>query len=220
MNGFVGVFRAICTICRSETCGATGVADVYSHEKPVRRLLRIDLEKTRGRRRRPVDSRRTAHPREGWLTRRAGQEVIDMVRALALMLFFSLGVSLSYGTADSVLAKKDATASKDASASEDGQSSTDEGSVEGSATLDGSSTTTTTAPTVPVGANLTPPVGALPPIVHPAGTGQSGSSSVSMAPGTLTSGVAREDRNAVHSAPAEPAPEAAPEAAAPAGWPK
>jgi hypothetical protein len=46
---------------------------------------------------------------EGWLTRRGGQEVIDMVRALALILFLSLGVSLSYGTADTVLAKKDST---------------------------------------------------------------------------------------------------------------
>jgi hypothetical protein len=136
-----------------------------------------------------------------------------MLRALAFFVFLSLGVSLSYGTVDTVLAKKDATAQKDASASEDGQSTTDEGSVEGSATMDGSTTTTTTAPTVPVGANLTPPVGALPAITHPAGTGQSGSSSVSMAPGTLTSGVAREDRNAVHDAPSEPAPEPAPEAA-------
>jgi hypothetical protein len=64
--------------------------------------------------------------------------------------------------------------------------------------------TTTTAPSVPVGANLTPPVG-LPPIVSPGGTGQPGSSSVSMAPGTLTSGVAHEGRNAEH-APESTAP--------------
>src|ERR687898_369281 len=55
---------------------------------------------------------------------------------------------------------------------------------------------TTTAPNVPLGANLTPPLGALPPgpaiLSSPAGSGQPGSSSVSMAPGTLSSGVARE----------------------------
>lgn len=68
--------------------------------------------------------------------------------------------------------------------------------VDGSATTNSSTTTTTTAPTVPIGANLAPPVGIAPPIIAPAGTGQPGSSSVSMAPGTLTSGVAREGRNA------------------------
>ena len=67
---------------------------------------------------------------------------------------------------------------------------------------------TSTGPSVPVGANLTPPLGVTPPslpIIPPAGTGQSGSSSVSMAPGTLTSGIAREGDNAVRAPEAEPA---------------
>jgi Bacterial TSP3 repeat len=77
---------------------------------------------------------------------------------------------------------------------------------------------TAPAPTVPLGANLTPPLGALPPgpvIPSAAGSGQPGSSNVSMAPGTLTAGVAREGANAVRAPEAEPAPapvaEAAPE---------
>jgi hypothetical protein len=77
---------------------------------------------------------------------------------------------------------------------------------------------TVTTPNVPLGANLTPPLGALPPspaILSGQGSGQPGSSSVSMAPGTLTSGVAREGVNAVRAPEAEPAPapvaEAAPE---------
>src|SRR5215213_2464912 len=69
---------------------------------------------------------------------------------------------------------------------------------------------TTTAPNVPLGANLTPPLGALPPvpalISGPGGSGHPGSSSVSMAPGTLTAGVAREGANAVRAPEAEPAP--------------
>ena len=69
---------------------------------------------------------------------------------------------------------------------------------------------TVSAPNVPLGANLTPPLGALPPV--PAlnsglpGSGQPGTSSVSMAPGTLTAGVAREGENAVRAPEAEPAP--------------
>jgi hypothetical protein len=75
---------------------------------------------------------------------------------------------------------------------------------------------TVTAPNVPLGANLTPSLGALPlgpPILTSSGSGNPGSSSVSMAPGTLTSGVAREGVNAVRAPEAEPAPvaEAAPE---------
>jgi hypothetical protein len=74
---------------------------------------------------------------------------------------------------------------------------------------------TVSAPNVPLGANLTPPLGALPPIISGPGSGQPGSSSVSMAPGTLTAGVAREGANAVRAPEAEPAPapvaEAAPE---------
>ena len=77
---------------------------------------------------------------------------------------------------------------------------------------------TVTAPEVPLGANLTPPLGALPlgpGILTGQGSGNPGSSSVSMAPGTLSSGVAREGDNAVRAPEAEPAPapvaEAAPE---------
>src|SRR5215208_2615572 len=77
---------------------------------------------------------------------------------------------------------------------------------------------TVTTPNVPLGANLTPPLGALPlgPVIPSGpGSGNPGSSSVSMAPGTLTSGVAREGINAVRAPEAEPAPapvaEAAPE---------
>ncbi len=74
---------------------------------------------------------------------------------------------------------------------------------------------TASAPNVPLGANLTPPLGALPPgpaINSAPGSGQSGSSSVSMAPGTLNAGVAREGANAVRAPEAAPAP--APVAAA------
>jgi hypothetical protein len=73
---------------------------------------------------------------------------------------------------------------------------------------------TAPAPNVPLGANLTPPLGALPPGPVTIGSGQPGSSSVSMAPGTLTAGVAREGVNAVRAPETEPAPapvEAAPE---------
>ena len=69
----------------------------------------------------------------------------------------------------------------------------------------------TSIPTVPVGANLTPPVGITPPgpaLLTPPGTGQSGSSSVSMAPGTLTTGTAREGERAVRAAEREPEPAA------------
>lgn len=71
---------------------------------------------------------------------------------------------------------------------------------------------TTTAPNVPLGANLTPPLGPLAgqAIIHGPGSGQSGSSSVSMNPGTLTSGVAREGENAVVAPEAVPAPAPAP----------
>src|SRR5919112_435264 len=60
---------------------------------------------------------------------------------------------------------------------------------------------TSTAPNVPLGANLTPPVGITPPIISPAGVGQSGSSSVSHAPGTLTSGNGR-NRTTTETVPA------------------
>ena len=73
-----------------------------------------------------------------------------------------------------------------------------------------------TTPNVPLGANLTPPLGALPlgpAIISGPGTGQPGSSSVSMAPGTLTTGVAHEGINAVRASEAEPAPAPVAEAA-------
>jgi hypothetical protein len=75
---------------------------------------------------------------------------------------------------------------------------------------------TVTTPNVPLGANLTPPLGALPlgpPIISGPGTGQPGSSTVSMAPGTLTTGVAHEGINAVRAPEAEPAPAPVAEAA-------
>src|SRR5215213_8298962 len=68
---------------------------------------------------------------------------------------------------------------------------------------------TVSSPNVPLGANLTPPLGALPlgpAIISGPGTGQPGSSTVSMAPRTLTTGVAREGVNAVRVPEAEPAP--------------
>jgi hypothetical protein len=68
---------------------------------------------------------------------------------------------------------------------------------------------TATEPNVPLGANLTPSLGALPlgpGIDFGSGSGQPGSSSVSMAPGTLTAGVANEGVNAVRAPEAEPAP--------------
>src|SRR5215208_2773343 len=74
------------------------------------------------------------------------------------------------------------------------------------------------APNVPLGANLTPPLGALPlgpAIISGPGTGQPGSSTVSMAAVTLTTKVAREGIKAVRAPEDEPAPapvaEAAPE---------
>ena len=97
---------------------------------------------------------------------------------------------------------------------------TESASAEDGAPASDAPAETTPAPNVPLGANLTPPLGALPPgpviISGSGGSGQPGSSSVSMAPGTLSSGVAREGVNAVRAPEAEPAP--AP-AAAPAPEP-
>ena len=105
-----------------------------------------------------------------------------LARAIALLATILLGVSLNIGVA---------LAQTESATAEDGKSAPPE-----------ETTTTTTAPNVPIGANLTPPVGITPPVIqHPAGTGQSGASSVSMAPGTLTSGVAREGEHAVRAAP-------------------
>jgi hypothetical protein len=108
------------------------------------------------------------------------------LRALALCLGITLAGSLGMGAV---------SAQTESATAEDGKSA-NEVPVEAVA-----------VPNVPIGANLTPPVGLVPPtlpINSPAGTGQSGSSTVSMAPGSLTSGVAREGRNAVR-APEEPA---------------
>src|SRR5215204_4519185 len=99
------------------------------------------------------------------------------------------------------------SAQTESASAEDGKSASD------------APTETVTAPNVPLGANLTPPLGALPlgpAILAGPGVGQPGSSTVSMAPGTLTTGVAREGINAVRAPEAEPAPApvagAAPEA--------
>ena len=95
---------------------------------------------------------------------------------------------------------------------------TESASAEDGAPASDAPAETAPAPNVPLGANLTPPLGALPPvpaIVSGPGSGQPGSSSVSMAPGTLTSGAARVGENAVIAPEAAPAPapvrEAAPE---------
>ena len=72
---------------------------------------------------------------------------------------------------------------------------------------------TTAAPNVPLGANLTPPVGVVPPgpaLITAPGSGQPGSSSVSMAPGTQTTGTANAGPNAVVAPEADPAPDPAP----------
>lgn len=119
---------------------------------------------------------------------------MKLARAFALIAGAALGMSLFVGAV---------SAQTESATAEDGKSAEE----------------APTAPSVPVGANLTPPVGLPPgpPLIHPAGTGQSGSSSVSMAPGTLTSGTAREGRNAVRAPEAEPVAAAEPEpVAAPA----
>jgi hypothetical protein len=117
-------------------------------------------------------------------------------RALALIGAFTL--SLSFFTGSVVAQEESATAEDGAPASE------------------APAEETNPAPDVPLGANLTPPTGALPPgppIITAPGSGQPGSSSVSMAPGTQITGVAREGVNA------ERAPEAPPVESAPAAAP-
>lgn len=108
-------------------------------------------------------------------------------RAIALATALAIGLSLGSGTVSAQT--ETATAEDGAPASEAPE-------------------TTSTAPSVPVGANLTPPVGLPPgpPLIHTSGTGQSGSSSVSMLPGSLTSGVAREGDNAVRAPESDAAP--------------
>ncbi len=114
-----------------------------------------------------------------------------MARAFALVAGTALGMSLFVGAV---------SAQTESATAEDGKSAEEAPAV------------TTTAPSVPVGANLTPPVGLPPgpPLIHPAGTGQSGTSSVSMTPGTLTSGQAREGNNAVRAPEVEAVAEVEP----------
>ena len=95
-------------------------------------------------------------------------------------------------------------AQTESATAEDGAPVTEEPAAEAPAT-----TSTTTVPPVQLGANLTPPVGVLPPPLTPAlAAGQSGDATVSTAAGTVTEGIAREGERAVR------APEAAPEAEA------
>ena len=122
---------------------------------------------------------------------------MKVTRAVAVIAGAALAASLWTGAV---------SAQTESASAEDGKSASE------------APTETVTTPDVPLGANLTPPLGALPPgpaILSGQGSGQAGSSSVSMAPGTLTSGVAREGVNAVRAPEAEPAPapvaEAAPE---------
>ena len=122
---------------------------------------------------------------------------MNLTRAIAVVAGAALAASLWTGAV---------SAQTESASAEDGKPASE------------APTETVTAPNVPLGANLTPPLGALPPvppIISGPGSGQPGSSSVSMAPGTLTAGVAREGINAVRAPEAEPAPapvvEAAPE---------
>lgn len=98
--------------------------------------------------------------------------------ALALALTFSLGL----GAQATLAQTESATAEDGAPASE-------------------APGATSTAPNVPLGANLAPPVGITPPIISPAGVGQSGSANVSHTPGTLTSGNGR-NRTTTETVPA------------------
>lgn len=117
---------------------------------------------------------------------------MKLARAGALIASVVLGVSLSVSAV---------SAQTESASAEDGKSVSD------------APAETSTAPEVPLGANLTPPLGALPPgpaLISGPGSGQPGSSSVSMAPGTLTAGTAREGANAVRAPEAAPAPAPAP----------
>ncbi|MBL8126888.1 MAG: hypothetical protein U0Z70_06205 [Thermomicrobiales bacterium] len=98
--------------------------------------------------------------------------------ALALALTFSLGL----GAQGALAQTESATAEDGAPASE-------------------APASTSTAPNVPIGANLTPPVGITPPVISPTGVGQSGSANVSHTPGTLTSGNGR-NRTTTETVPA------------------
>src|SRR5918998_3632382 len=119
---------------------------------------------------------------------------MKVTRAVAVVTGAALAASLWTGSV---------SAQTETASAEDGKSASD------------APAETVSAPEAPLGANLPPPLGALPlgpGILTGQGSGNPGSSSVSMAPGTLSSGVAREGVNAVRAPEAEPAP--APEAAA------
>lgn len=112
-----------------------------------------------------------------------------LARAVALFAAVTLGAALCLG---SVAAQEESANAEDgAPASETPEA-------------------TAVAPNVPLGANLTPPVPPGPPLIAAPGSGHSGSSSVSMAPGTQTTGRAREGAHAVRAPEAEPAPESIP----------
>ena len=122
---------------------------------------------------------------------------MKLARAVGLIVGAALAASLCLGTV---------SAQTESASAEDGAPASD------------APAETAPAPNVPLGANLTPPLGALPlgpAIISGPGSGQPGSSSVSMAPGTLTSGAASIGENAVIAPEAAPAPapvrEAAPE---------
>lgn len=95
-----------------------------------------------------------------------------MPRIQTLALVFALVAMLGLGSSPAFAQTESATAEDGAPASE----------APGPAA---------TVPDVPLGANLTPPVGIAPPVITPGGVGQSGSASVSHTPGTLTSGGGR-----------------------------
>ncbi|MGH2618138.1 MAG: hypothetical protein ACRDJC_23160, partial [Thermomicrobiales bacterium] len=84
-----------------------------------------------------------------------------LARVLAMVAGFALGTSLCLVTV---------SAQSETAAAEDGAPASE------------APAETASAPDVPLGANLTPPVGALPPgpaLIHGPGSGQPGSSSVS-----------------------------------------
>jgi hypothetical protein len=120
---------------------------------------------------------------------------MKVTRAVAVLAGAALAASLWTGAV---------SAQTESASAEDGKSASD------------APAETVSAPEAPLGANLTPPLGALPlgPVIPSGpGSGNPGSSSVSMAPGTLSSGVAREGVNAVRAPEAEPAPAPVAEAA-------
>ncbi len=122
-----------------------------------------------------------------------------VTRSLSLLAAFAIGISLSAG---SVSAQTESASAEDGAPASDAPAETN------------------TAPSVPIGANLAPPIG-LPPVpalITGPGSGQPGSSSVSMAPGIQTTGIAREGINAVRAPEANAAPPPVSEAApAPVG---